>query len=223
MQIITINSPNKSILYKTAKQVATPLTQNIVDKIESMRAFYKISGDKSGFAAPQVGISLRIILIESDLFGDNPSKEPVILINPEWQPINNKKGFGIEGCLSVPDKSGIVERFMNVKLTALKYDPATKETTPIERDYYREFSSLLWQHEIDHLDGDIFADKASVMLTQEEINLIIQFLFETKKITPTASIFDIAPHINDIGLAYQKQTMPLYDFLVQSAANRNEP
>lgn len=213
MQIITTQSTNASILYQKAEAVATPLDQETIEQIETMRAFFKTFEDKSGFAAPQVGISKRIVLIERICVDGLPSKEPVIFINPTWTPIDNETALDFEGCLSVPNKKGIVERFRNIQFNALQYNPTTQTLTPTAQAYHSAFASVLWQHEIDHLDGQIYADKAILMLTNEEADLIQQHMILSGSLLPGATIFDLGQAMQPIAQAYKKQLQPLKTFL----------
>lgn len=193
MKIITIDSDNKDILYKKAVEVAIPLTESVKEKIEKMRIFYKSFKNKSGFAAPQVGFSEKIILVEQHLFDTNtPAEvaEPVILINPTWHPLDDKKELDIEGCLSAPGKVGVVERYINVELTGWIYSPETGQLSEINRKYYREFSSVLWQHEMDHLDGVVYVDKAKLVLNESDYALYREYLFDTGKIQDGMTLFD---------------------------------
>lgn len=219
MHIVTIDSKEKSILYQIASPVPLPLSPDMIDKIEAMRAYYKTFGDKAGFAAPQVGLSDRIILVESDLYNGQPSTEPIILINPTWEALDQSKALDIEGCISVPGKSGVVERFLNVRLTAQMYDHKTQTTTSIQRDYHNEFSCCLWQHEIDHLDGQVYVDKAKIVLAKEEMDLILQYLFETQQLNNDATVFDMGPLVLELGRKYQQQRKSLMDFLMGITIN----
>ncbi len=207
MQIITTDSKNNAVLYQPTLEVEVPLSESIKQKIEEMRIFYKSFKDKSGFAAPQVGLSEKIILIEKDLFDTAASAtdgEPVILINPSWKPINDEKELDIEGCLSVPGKMGVVSRHLNVELTALQYCAITGEISQIKREYRREFSCALWQHEIDHLDGKIYVDKAKIILNEDDYLIIRQYLVEVGMIQQGMTIFDLGPMIYHLASEWQQ-------------------
>lgn len=130
------------------KQVAQP-----VDHVnKKMRAFiedmaetmYKTDG--VGLAAPQVGVSKRIIVVD-----DGNGLQ--VLINPQ---IIKGEGsqWGPEGCLSVPGYFGDVERYEKVTITAI--DPNNKKLR-IEAE---GFLARIFQHEIDHLEGHLFIEKA---------------------------------------------------------------
>jgi peptide deformylase len=216
LNIITIDAKNHSILYQPAEDVTFPLSQTVLTEIETMRVFYKNSQKKSGFAAPQVGISKKIILIEQDLFGGEPSDEPVILIQPEWQPLSDETALDYEGCLSVPGKIGFVERFLHVRLTAWQYQHDTGLLTHIERDYHQEFACALWQHEIDHLHGKIYVDKATLLLEEDEIELLQQYLIHTKQWKQNTSFFDAARLLYSLAKAYKETNAShLHTFLME--------
>ena len=130
------------------KQVAEPVefvNKKMRTLIEDMaETMYKTDG--VGLAAPQIGVSQRIIVLEHG----NGLLE---LINPE---ITHKEGsqIGLEGCLSVPGYYGDVERFDKITVKAI--DKHNKKVT-IKAE---GFLARILQHEIDHLDGHLFIEKA---------------------------------------------------------------
>ena len=130
------------------KQVAEPVefvNKKMRTLIEDMaETMYKTDG--VGLAAPQIGVSQRIIVLDDG----NGLLE---LINPE---ITHKEGsqIGLEGCLSVPGYYGDVERFDKITVKAI--DKHNKKVT-IKAE---GFLARILQHEIDHLDGHLFIDKA---------------------------------------------------------------
>lgn len=214
MHIITINSTEKPILYKTAQIVQTPLDPETVDQINQMRAFFKTIDGKAGFAAPQVGISKRIVLIEPALFDGQSGVEPVIFINPTWETLNQEMSVDFEGCLSVPQKKGIVERYLNIRFTGYLYDADQQTLTKVTRDYQNTFESVLWQHEIDHLDGQVYNDKAKIMLTDAEADGIQHHLAINQQLLPDTNIFDLGRLMLPIAQAFKKQLKPLHGYLL---------
>jgi peptide deformylase len=102
-----------------------------------------------GLAAPQVGVSKRVILVAPN------SRDPIALINPE---IVYEDGIvvGQEGCLSLPGLYGDVERRAIVEVKAL--NPEGKQI----KLRFEGLGSRAVQHEIDHLDGILFIDKVDV-------------------------------------------------------------
>ena len=113
----------------------------IEDMIETMHLENGV-----GIAAPQVGIHRRIIIADI-------GKGPVAFVNPKIVSKSLKKNKSEEGCLSVPGVFGIVKRHKKVKVKAL--DREGKEVI-IKADH---LAAIIFQHEIDHLDGILFIDK----------------------------------------------------------------
>ncbi|NDD26695.1 MAG: peptide deformylase [Proteobacteria bacterium] len=130
------------------------LAQLLDDMVETMHA-----NNGVGLAAPQVGISKRVIV--ADIYDGDP---PLKLVNPR---IVERSGHinGLEGCLSIPNVYGDVERAEKVTVKAV--NEKGKSVTI-------EASGLLarvFQHEIDHLDGKLFTDFATNIreVTPEEL------------------------------------------------------
>ncbi len=109
-----------------------------------------------GIAAPQVYISKRIIIVASrsnSRYPDAPEMEAVVMVNPEILEFSRETCMGEEGCLSVSDVRGTVERAETVKLRYL-----TLEGEPVET-IYKGFPARIIQHEIDHLNGILFVER----------------------------------------------------------------
>jgi peptide deformylase len=118
----------------------------IDDLIVSMRLENGI-----GIAAPQIGVHKRIIIVDN-------GGGPTAYINPEIIGHSIRKGHYIqEGCLSVPGMWGYVTRHKAVKVRALARDG---EQVSLKA---RDLLSVIFQHEIDHLDGILFIDKADTL------------------------------------------------------------
>lgn len=133
------------------RQVAEPV-EEITDEIRQLankmlRAMYDSEG--VGLAAPQIGISKRIIVLDVDPY--DPDCEPIALINPEIVERTGKEDSE-EGCLSVPDVRGEVKRSENVTVEALDLDG---KKVRIEAT---DLLARAIQHEIDHLNGVLFVD-----------------------------------------------------------------
>lgn len=133
------------------KQVAEPV-EHVNKKLRALiddmaETMYKTEG--VGLAAPQVAVSKRIIVVD-----DQVGSGLIILINPE---ITHAEGsqVGPEGCLSVPGYYGDVKRFN--KITVKGIDPHNKKVT-IKAE---GFLARIFQHEIDHLEGHLFIEKAT--------------------------------------------------------------
>jgi peptide deformylase len=108
-----------------------------------------------GLAAPQVGISKRVIVL--DLRREDHDDEPIALVNPRLTWKSTETAKQTEGCLSIPGLEEIVERPAKVRVEAR--DP---EGEPIELEADDLLARAL-QHEIDHLDGILFLDRVSAL------------------------------------------------------------
>jgi len=113
--------------------------------VETMRA-----ADGCGLAAPQVGILRRIVVVEVE------PGEVYELINPKIIAYSGEQ-TGQEGCLSVPGEHGTVTRPQNVTVRALNRKGETVEITG------HDLLARCFCHELDHLDGVLYIDKASSM------------------------------------------------------------
>jgi peptide deformylase len=151
-KIVTLPDP---VLRRKARPVTDfgPGLQTLVeDMIETMRQAPGV-----GLAAPQVGISDRLIVVEypeNDELEDSPRKLYVV-VNPEITARSEESEFGIEGCLSIPGLQGEVERALAVTVKG-----RTRRNQPI-RIKAKGWLARIFQHEIDHIDGVVFTDRAS--------------------------------------------------------------
>ena len=107
----------------------------------------------AGLAAPQIGVSLRLVIFGVQRNSRYPDAEEVpdtVLINPVVTPVGEEQEDGWEGCLSVPGMRGVVPRWKRIHYTG--YDALGK---PMERDA-EDFHARVVQHECDHLDGILY-------------------------------------------------------------------
>lgn len=161
MAIRQIREEGDPLLRKKSREVEV-IDEKIVQLLEDMYETLKQSEDGIGIAAPQVGVLKRAIVIDlSDEGGEGPYK----LINPR---IIKTKGEQVcrEGCLSVPGVLGDVIRPAEVVVEALN---EKGEKVKIKG---KEIMAVVLCHEIDHLDGVLFIDKATEFFdaeTNEEI------------------------------------------------------
>ncbi|WP_419534093.1 peptide deformylase [Endozoicomonas sp.] len=138
---------------KPVAEVNDEVRRIVDDMLETM---YDAKG--VGLAATQVDIHLRIVVMDLSEEGN----EPQVLINPSYEPIGDEKSDLQEGCLSVPGFYELLDRYSQVRLTALDRDG--NEYT---RDY-DELAAVCVQHELDHLEGKLFIDTLS-RLKQDRI------------------------------------------------------
>jgi peptide deformylase len=149
--IVTLPDPS-------LRRKARPVTsfdgdlQNLIDDlIETMRAAPGV-----GLAAPQVGVSERLIVVE---YGDEEDEEApkklYAIVSPELKVTSTETEFGVEGCLSVPGLLGEVERSLAVTVKG-----QNRRGQPM-RVKAKGWLARIFQHEIDHLNGVVFTDRAA--------------------------------------------------------------
>lgn len=107
----------------------------------------------AGLAAPQIGVSLRVVIfgfVHNARYPDAPAVPYTVLVNPELTYLGNEMEEGWEGCLSVPGLRGVVPRFRRIRYTG--YDVRGQ---PIDREA-EGFHARVVQHECDHLIGKLY-------------------------------------------------------------------
>ncbi len=150
-EIVTTPDP---VLRRKAHKITTfdkDLQVLVDDMIETLR-----DAPGVGLAAPQVGISERLIVVE---YGDDEDetvpKKLYVVINPEIIQASEEKVEGIEACLSIPKLMGEVER--SEKITVKGFNRHGK---PVKIKA-EGWMARIFQHEIDHLEGVLFTDRAT--------------------------------------------------------------
>lgn len=156
-KIVTVPDP---VLRRKAHKVSDfgPDLQRLIDDmVETMRAAPGV-----GLAAPQVDVSLRVIVVE---FGDEDDEEApkklYAVVNPEIARTSGETVMGTEGCLSIPGFVGEVERLKNV---TIKGQNRRGQPVRIKADGWL---ARIFQHEIDHLNGVLFTDRAKQVTKME--------------------------------------------------------
>jgi peptide deformylase len=155
-EIVAIGDP---VLRDPAREVGleelgTPEVQSLIDDlIETRRA-----ANGAGLAAVQIGEPVRIAVAEND--GANPRypyKPPIpltVMVNPVLEPVDDETVEINEGCLSVPDLRGNLTRHVNVRAQYLDRDGNEHD------EVVRGLTAGTFQHEVDHLNGTLFVDRA---------------------------------------------------------------
>lgn len=138
------------------KEVAKPITDVDDDLRELARDMIDVMYDEPGIglAAPQVGASVRMFVIDTEWNEEGGEKSPMVVLNPE---ISERAGSITweEGCLSVPDYVANVDRDATITLRGMDLEGnAIEERTEGLR-------AVCIQHEVDHLDGVLFIDRIS--------------------------------------------------------------
>ncbi len=164
MALRTVLTEENPALRKTCRPY-TAFNERLHQLLDDMKETL-IEEDGVGLAAPQVGILRRAcIVLETNVAED---EEPyfIELINPEIISADGEQSGG-EGCLSFPGQYGIVRRPMHVVVKAFD-----RNGEPFEVEG-EGLTARAFCHEIDHLDGVLFVDKADHMLTDEELEALM--------------------------------------------------
>lgn len=145
------------------EDITTPKIQKVLKDMRTALTAYNVEGMNGvAIAAPQIGVPLRIFLVHST--AKEKTKLPTLVaINPVIVKLSKKKNLVGEGCLSVPDDYGAVNRSTHATIRA--YDENGER-------YERGAGGLLaqiFQHEVDHLDGILFVDKAEKVWNKDDL------------------------------------------------------
>jgi peptide deformylase len=155
-EIVTIGDPvlRRRAREVSAEELASAEVQDLIDDlIETRRA-----ANSAGLAANQVGVPLRVAVAEND--GANPRypyKPPIpltVMVNPVIEPLDPATFEVNEGCLSVPDLRGNLTRLTHIRVRYVDRDGAERS------EEKHGLTAGTFQHEVDHLDGVLFCDRA---------------------------------------------------------------
>jgi len=150
-EIVTLPNP---VLRRKARPVTDfgPEVQKLIDDmIETMRAEPGV-----GLAANQVGISQQVVVVEFPENEEDEEAEPklYVVLNPEFSRLSKETVVGTEGCLSIPGYLGNVERH-----AALTVKGLNRRGQPVKLKV-KGWTARIFQHEVDHLNGVMFVDRA---------------------------------------------------------------
>ena len=158
MSVRRVLKMGEPLLHSVAAPVARfdeELLALVADMDETMRAL-----NGAGIAAPQIGVSARVVIFE---LSDNPRYPHIapvpytVLVNPLVTPLSAEQDEGWEGCLSVPGMRGLVPRYRR-----MRYRGFDQYGSPIDRTV-EGFHARVVQHEVDHLDGILFPQRVRDM------------------------------------------------------------
>ena len=137
---------------KPVERFGTPELRALLQDMKDTMA----AKNGAGLAAPQIGISQRVVIFGVETNPRYPDAEPVpftVLVNPKIVILTRQVEDDWEGCLSVPGMRGLVPRY-----TKLRYSGFDIEGNPIEREA-EGFHARVVQHECDHLDGILYPQR----------------------------------------------------------------
>jgi len=152
-EIVTVPNPILRAKAKKVRSVTREVQGLIDDLVETMRQAPGV-----GLAAPQVGVGLRVIVVEYAEQPEDPqadSRPPKLyaVVNPEVARQSEATLLGNEGCLSIPGYMGEVERSESVTVKGLDRNGKAFRLKA------KGWLARIFQHEIDHLDGVLFTDR----------------------------------------------------------------
>lgn len=162
MAVCTIIRMGHPVLKQRSQEVEDCTTPEIASLVQDMIDTLEHAGGV-GLAAPQIAESLRIVVYhvpparmaaeryrDSGLDEQTPGVPMTVLINPVIERLTQAKAAGVEGCLSLPQMVGQVERFTDIRVT---YQGLDGKTDVFEA---YDFHARVLQHECDHLDGILY-------------------------------------------------------------------
>ncbi len=159
-KIVTLPEPVLRRKAKTVTKFDKDLQTTLEDMVETMREAPGV-----GLAAPQIGLSERLIVIEyyekeedevkAEETGEEISKKVWAVLNPEIVKASEEKVMGVEGCLSIPNLVGEVERHLEIQVKGVN-----RHGKPMKIKA-KGWLARIFQHEIDHLNGVLFTDRAT--------------------------------------------------------------
>ncbi len=146
--------------------ISSPKIQKVIKDMRAALLAYNVEGFSGvAIAAPQIGIPLRIFLVhDTNKERDKDKVIPdLVAINPKITKLSKRKKVVGEGCLSVPLDYGAVERSTHTTIRAFD-----EKGGPYERGASGILAQI-FQHEVDHLDGILFTDRAVKVWDKDEL------------------------------------------------------
>ena len=161
-----INEEETKLLRRKADDIPIPFDEEGKRDIKTLIDAFLARDDALGLAAPQIGISKKIVIFKNKNFDEKArvknEKDYDVLVNPRITQIRGDKETTTEGCLSCPDVSVEVARHTEIKVKALdQYGNKINKR-------YKGFLARVAQHELDHLDGKLIIDHGGSIYVPKE-------------------------------------------------------
>lgn len=163
MRILQITNQADSLILRTASKPIDVTNNKQLANILAKRLLTTVNDPKNpgvGIAAPQVGILKKMIAVQRFDKADYPFE---IYVNPTIRQYSKKTQFCLEGCLSIPDKMDTTKNRAYAILLEYEKLDGSKEIEMIEA-----FTAVIFQHEIDHLNGILFTDHLDIEIEEAE-------------------------------------------------------
>ena len=170
---LTVCQVGDPILRQISQPIADVGDRQIQQLIDQMLITLQESNGV-GLAAPQIGRSLQLIIIAShpnQRYPHAPKMEPTAMINPEIIAHSEETEKGWEGCLSMPMVRGLVPRYRNIEVAYINRQ-GDRQTVKLT-----DFVARIFQHEYDHLQGQVFLDRVETnldLVSESEYYKILQ-------------------------------------------------
>jgi len=161
-----INEEETELLRRKSDEIPIPFNEEGKQDIQTLVECFLDRDDAVGLAAPQIGISKKIVVFKNKNFDEKSrvknEKDYDVLVNPRITQIRGDKETTTEGCLSCPDVSVEVSRHTEIKVKA--YD---RHGNKINKRY-TGFLARVVQHELDHLEGKLIIDHGGSIYVPKE-------------------------------------------------------
>jgi peptide deformylase len=148
-EVLKMGHPLLGLRAAEVTAFGTPAMRALLEDLhDTMRAQQGV-----GIAAPQIGVSLRVVLFgfqSSPRYPEAPAVPATVLVNPVLTPLGDETEEGWEGCLSVPGMRGLVPRALHLRYQGFDADGGVIDRT------VEGFHARVVQHEVDHLDGILY-------------------------------------------------------------------
>lgn len=157
MTVLNVLRVPNPILKKKAKKIEKKDINDDLKKLseDMLETMYAING--IGLAAPQIGKSIRMIVIDTKWRKETEEREPIVMLNPEIYYKSEETRVYCEGCLSVPGQYEDVVRPDNIKFRYMDLDGNMHDKEGFD------ILATVIQHETDHLEGVLFIDYLSAL------------------------------------------------------------
>ncbi len=171
-----LNDEEAALLRQKAAELPVPFDKEAAQSIQELMESFLSRDDALGLAAPQIGMSKKIIIFKNKNFEEKGRvKRPEdfdLLVNPRITQKRGDEEIGSEGCLSCPEISVEVSRSPEIKVRAVDQNGNKVNKR------YTGFLARIVQHEIDHLDGILIIDHQGSIYIPKEKEEFFQKIFQ---------------------------------------------
>lgn len=171
-----LNDEEAALLRKKAAELPVPFDKESAQCIQELLESFLSRDDALGLAAPQIGISKKIIIFKNKNFDEKGRvRRPEdfdLLVNPRITQKRGEEEIGSEGCLSCPDISVEISRSPEIKVRAVD-----QHGNKVNKRY-TGFLARIVQHEIDHLEGILIVDHQGTIYYPKEKEEFFQKIFK---------------------------------------------